>query len=369
MESLDQKVCWLLGAMALLAGLCSASPMAKKHKEAPPAALSSQQTFFAGDYSKQAVIGKSLPGAWRPFSDDSPWNTPIPADARIHPDSEKVMAFMASMAKNLHVARAFNVPLWVVNSKNVPLVKVQSDKIFDEWDRDHDGWSDVAVPIASEMWGEPTADGHLSIIDPFTLTAWEFSKFQPAAGSQPPTCTTFNIWDLRGSGVATSEGKRWHTRGGRGSGFPEIAGMLRPEELKESEIRHALVFTFSKNRRSEDDRRIFITPAARSDGKHIGSQYPIEGMRFQLNPALTEKDFDQWGLNREAKIVARTLQKYGMFDGDNGGNMKLQVQLLAPGEEENVKEWETLFPGFLASIEKIPTDQLRVVYTGEAIVK
>jgi hypothetical protein len=227
----------------------------------------------------------------------------------------------------------------------------------------------VGVPIAPEMWGEATGDGHLSVIDPFKMTAWEFSKFQSAPNGGMPSCTTFNIWDLRGPGVADSSGKRWLTRGGRGSGFPEIAGLLRPEELKENEIRHALVFTFSKNRRSDDDRHIFMPPAARSDGKHIGSQYPIEGMRFQLNPALTEKDFDTWGLNREGKLVARALQKYGMFDGDNGGAMKVQVQLLAPSAEENVKAWEAIFPGFYANIEKIPTDQFRVVYTSSPIVK
>jgi hypothetical protein len=183
------------------------------------------------------------------------------------------------------------------------------------------------------------------------------------------TCTTFNIWDLRGTGVADSEGERWLMRGGRGSGFPEIAGLLRPEELREGQIRHALVFTFTKNRRADDDRRIFVPPAARSDGRHIGAQYPIEGMRFQLNPALTDKDFDVWGLNREGKAVARALQTYGMFDGDNGGAMKLQVQLLAPSAEENFKKWETLFPGLFDNLEKIPTDQFRVVYTAPPIVK
>jgi hypothetical protein len=366
MEGLKLRTGLLVGTTVLLAAICSGSPVPKKHKAE---AMPDQQNFFPGDYSNKGVIGNSLPGSWRPFSDDSPWNTPIEENARTHPDSEKIIAFAVSITKNIRVAQSYDIPVWVVNSKNVPLVKVRSERIFDAWDRNHDGVSDVGVPIAPEMWGEATGDGHLSVIDPFKMTAWEFSKFQSAPNGGMPSCTTFNIWDLRGPGVADSSGKRWLTRGGRGSGFPEIAGLLRPEELKENEIRHALVFTFSKNRRSDDDRHIFMPPAARSDGKHIGSQYPIEGMRFQLNPALTEKDFDTWGLNREGKLVARALQKYGMFDGDNGGAMKVQVQLLAPSAEENVKAWEAIFPGFYANIEKIPTDQFRVVYTSSPIVK
>jgi hypothetical protein len=92
-------------------------------------------------------------------------------------------------------------------------------------------------------------------------------------------------------------------------------------------------------------------------------------MQFQLDQSLTEKDFDSWGLNREGKIVARALQKYGMLLGDNGGAMSLQVQLLAPSKEGNRKKWEKLFPGFYKNVEKIPTDKFRVVYTGEPIIK
>jgi len=45
------------------------------------------------------------------------------------------------------------------------------------------------------------------------------------------------------------------------------------------------------------------------------------------------------------------------------------VQLLAPSSEENVKAWAAIFPGFYANIEKIPTDQFRVVFTSSPIVK
>ncbi len=331
---------------------------------------SGANSFFPGDYSKHKIIGNSLPGMWRPFSDKSPWNTLVPDNALTHPDSKEIMKFVLTQAKNIRLARIYVVPVWVVNSKNVPHVKVKSKRIFDTWDKERKGWSDVGIPVTKEMWAEPTDDGHLTIIDPFKMTAWEFSRFGWLPDNITPKSTTFNIWDLKGDGFGNPfEGKRWQVRGGRGSGFPLIAGMIRPEELAAGEIRHAMVFTFPMNRQADDGSDMFLPPACRSDGKYKGSQYPIEGMRFQLNPLLTEKDFDKWGLNREGKIVARALQKYGMYLGDNGGAMALQVQLLGPTEKDNLSKWEELFPGFYSNVSRIPADKFRIVYTGEPIVK
>ncbi len=326
--------------------------------------------FFSGDYSKYKIIGQSLPGKWRPFSDKSPWNTTIPENAPTHPDSKKIINIVTTEARNIRLARIYNIPLWVVNSDNMQLVKVRSKYIFDTWDKDRDGWSDVGIPVIPEMWHEPTGDGHICIVDPFKNISWELSKFGWLPDGKTPKSTTFNIWDLKGDGAGNPfEGKRWQIRGGRGSGFPIIAGFIRPEELTEGEIRHALVFTFPRNRRAEDGSDIFLPPASRSDGRYIGNQYPIEGMRFQLGPSLTEKDFDRWGLNREGKIVARALQRYGMYLGDNGGAMALQVQLLGPTREEHLGKWENLFPGFYRNVERITSDRFRVVYTGEPIIK
>lgn len=326
--------------------------------------------FFPEIILKKKIIGNSLPGTWRPFSDKSPWNTPIAENAATHPESRNIMAFVFKEAARIRLARLYVVPVWVVNSNNMPHVRVKSNNIFDTWDKDRKGWSDVGIPVTRDMWAEPTDDGHLSIVDPFKSTAWEFSRFGWLPDNKTPKSTTFNIWDIKGDGVGNPfEGKRWQTRGGRGSGFPLIAGMIRPEEVAAGEIRHALVFTFPMNRQADDGSDIFLPPACRSDGKYKGSHYPIEGMRFQLNPLLTEKDFDKWGLNREGKIVARALQKYGMYLGDNGGAMALQVQLLGQTEAEHLRRWEELFPGFYKNIGRIPTDRFRIVYTGEPIVK
>jgi hypothetical protein len=320
------------------------------------------QDFYPGDYSPKAIIGNSLPGTWRPFSDDSPWNTAISPDAVVHPDHDRILATVVAEAATLRLANRYMPPVWVVNSDNLPHRIADSPYPFDTWDQNLDGITEAGVPITATMFGENTADGHISIVDPFKKLAWEMSRYKGIVEGVID-CSTFNIWDLTGSGVGDgNEGVRWRARGGRGSGFPILAGLIRPEELAAGEIRHALAFTFSKNRGDQ-----YLPPAARTDGDFAGPQYPMEGMLFQLDPALTDSDFDRWGLNREGKILARTLQRYGMYNADNGGAMALQAQLLHSSPSEHRALWESRFPGFYDNVKKIPTDRFRVIYTGEPV--
>ena len=323
------------------------------------APASSDWTFYPGDYSQSTIIGNSLPGTWRPFSSSSPWNTPIGASPTIHVDSAAIMATLAADETNIRFGNSFLPPIWVVRSDNLPQYYANSSRIFDTWDQDEDGTSDVKVPVTHTMYAEPTVDGHIIILDPFKLIAWEMSKFTGLANGFIE-CSTFNIWDLTGSGVGdTNEGERWFTRGGRGSGFPVIAGLLRPEEVLEGVIQHPLTFTFASTRFDE-----FVSPAVRTDGEFIGNQYPMLGMRFQLDPTLTDTDFDSWGLGTHAKVLAKALQDYGMILGDTGGSIALQVQLLDEDPAVHRTMWDTLVPDLYADVQKIPTVHFRVIDTG-----
>ena len=319
------------------------------------------QTFYPGNYAAAGIIGNSLPGTWRPFSAQSPWNRAIDSRAQAHQDNGLIMQTLVSQGSNIRLSASYIPPVWVVNADNMPFHYADSPYPFDIWDTNYDGFTEAAVPIDESMWGENTPDGHIIIIDPFRKLSWEMSRFTGMPNGVI-ACSTFNVWDVTGLGVGDPhEGQRWAARGGRGSGFPVIAGLIRPEELQRGEIAHALVFTFPTNR---DD--WFVYPATRSDGDYVGSQYPMEGMRLQLDPTLTEADFDAWGLTREAKIVARALQTYGMYDGDQGGAMAIQIQLLDPDPAVHAAKLEQMFPGFIGAVQKIPTNRFRIVDEGHA---
>lgn len=321
------------------------------------------QHFYPGDYLKSKVIGTSLPGTWRPFSDDSPWNTPIKLNPILHPKSEIIMQRMTRTAANIRLGNTFLPALWVVNQDNMEKHGTAGTSTpFDIWDPDNDKFSNVPAPINETMWGEQTADGHISIVDPFYKMLWEMSRFKGISNNLI-NCSTFNIWDLTGMGVGDpNEGRRSKTRGGRGSGFPIIAGLIRPEEVQAGEIRHALAFTFDSVQRED-----VYYPACRSDGKANLVDAPAEGMLFQLNPELSDPDFDKWGLSASAKVVARSLQKYGMYLCDCGGPIALQLQLLDKDVAVSRKKWDEKAPGLYSTIIKIPTNQFRLLYTVDPV--
>ena len=324
--------------------------------------------------STPGLLGNSLPGEWRPFLADSPWNTPISPDVQARSDSSAIIAFMRTKSEKLFFSRRYTIPLWVVDYTRMPQVFVHSPRIFDYWDPDKNGIANVGVPWVPEMWPEQTNDGHISIVDPVIGMAWEMSRFVPG---NPPSCTTFNLWNQRLMGYGhPHEGERWTARGGRGSGFPLTPGLIRPERLtwaaSRGDLGHALVFTFPECRKHEDGSKMFIyPPACRADGENAGAQYPVQGDCFQLDPSLDEQDFDSWGLLWHGRVLARTLQRYGMFLGDRGGEWKLQLQLLAKSEDAHVAAWEAkMGAGFYREVEKIPTKHFRIVQRrGTLVVK
>lgn len=311
------------------------------------------------DMGKLSVPGQSLPGSWRPFNDDSPWNTSIGSDARVHPMSEAIIGRMRGAAETIRFGNYYIIPLWVVNADEMNLFKAKAAYPFDIWDPDNDSITDIGVPIDTSMWGEQTEDGHIIVMDTLYDLSWEMSRYKGIKNGMI-NCSTFNVWDLNGKGAGDpDEGMRWKARGGRGSGFPNIAGLIRPEEIQAGKIRHALAFTFETNKKDE-----FYYPASRTDGRFDFPDAPAEGMLFQLNPALTDENFREWGLSPAATIVARALQEYGMYLCDNGGNMALQLQLLDKRTEVNRMKWDTLAPGLYSTVTKIPTHEFRVMDTG-----
>ena len=151
-------------------------------------------------------------------------------------------------------ANTYVPPIWVINSSNVQKMQARSPYPFEIWDDDFDGLTEKVMPMEFNkttrtplMYGEDTSDGHIIIVDPFTHLLYEMSYFRRGQEFHPDgtiNCSTFNIWDLTGTGVGdgNESKRRWRARGSRGSGFPAIAGLMRPEEFVASEINHALMF-------------------------------------------------------------------------------------------------------------------------------
>jgi len=328
-----------------------------------------------------------MPGDWKPFAATSPWNTPIGGSPTIHPNSSNILTYMVTavvdggpIASRVRFSTRYNPPLWVVRSSDVMncryFTAVSGDDGYHESvDVNQDRISDVYVPIAppTDMWPENTDDGHIIVYIQEDEAIYEASRYEwdynLPQGSYGPRSTTFAEWKNAsdGYGVLPSTAPlTWTSQGSRGSGCPIIGGLLRPEELEyclatTTEIEHALSFGFDYTYKPTSGRTpqtFQFPPAVRADGNTTDANAPIEGMLFQLDPTLTDGDFDTWGLNAAAKVVARCLQTYGMYLVDRAGakdGWPMYTQLLSPDNTTHQNLWKARFPNIFNEIKNIRT--------------
>ncbi|KKR31055.1 MAG: hypothetical protein UT63_C0086G0007 [Candidatus Gottesmanbacteria bacterium GW2011_GWC2_39_8] len=280
----------------------------------------------------KGYLGMSLPANFKAFGPNCPWNTPIPKNPETDSFSELMINNLKYKAKVLKIdTKKWTIPLFVIDSKNSPKVDVKTTSIYLYYtvDPDENGIAE-GIPIPEGVWPDPEKDGHMLLIDPKVRKSWDFSRAKKLPDGSW-IASRIDVWDLNGPGFRDPfSGKYWWTSGARGSGFPLIAGLIRPEEIEAGEINHALVFASPINRKAtfpEGKPQLCSPPASVTDGEEIGYEYIPEGARLQLDPAL---DIDSLNLSPATMVIVRAMQKYGMYNGDGSSDFKIYSQNLGP---------------------------------------
>jgi hypothetical protein len=264
-------------------------------------------------------------GVWRPFSDASPWNTPIPSSPTIDPNSVAMIADWAvSSVYGPHLdvnISGFSVPLYWADA-STPKTLVSCDGAGYGFAVDKNKQNGTAmIPIPVGATPDPESDHHLLVIDRSTNLEWGLWNASNSGGTW--TCGMGASMDLLGTGVRppiTNAGADWNfAQGPRACGFPLIAGLIRPEEIVAGRIDHALVAAYPHIRSS------FFTPpastaqAANGQGAQRDRGIPCGG-RIQLDPSI---DVTTLGLSSAGLVIARALQQYGAYVGDYSGALDL----------------------------------------------
>jgi hypothetical protein len=96
------------------------------------------------------------------------------------------------------------------------------------------------------------------------------------------------------------------------AGLPIFPGLARYPEVASGEIRHALRFTVSRTRRA------FVFPARHYASSLTDPDLPAMGQRLRLKRSVRIDD-----MPRQARVVARALQRYGMLLADNGSDWSI----------------------------------------------
>jgi len=278
----------------------------------------SSSRFLAGLLaSTPAVLGATTPAVWRPFSDDSPWNQRIASNAPADPDSTALIADFASRGA-LHVnIKDWSIPVYFVDAATTPKRDV-GDSRPGIYGAGFEFPRRIPIPdgaIASPPVGEDS-DNHLCVVDRARNLEWGMW-----AARQDQSGRWFTglgaVTDLAGTGVAPpwfAAKRQLDSHRARASGFPLIAGLILVDEIAAGRIDHALVFAYD-HCRSE----FFVPPASTAQATlpNLRNSRGIPmGGRIQLDPAW---DVEHSGLSAAGKVIARALQQYGAYCGDNAG--------------------------------------------------
>ena len=255
-------------------------------------------TAAAGDRGSRAMS--------RPlYASTSPFNRPIPSGARLDPGSDVMVRQLVSevQAKGWAIAtREYSVPIFAAGKKT-PRTSVRI--------RNNGKKVALRVPIPRSAFPAEGSDAHMVVLDRATRCEYDFYR----ASKRPD-----GIWeaDWMNALRTTGTGVFPIGFGARASGFAVAAGALTPRHFKEGRIDHALVFTLNSTKAGGP-----VPPATSSDGRSTAPGAIPEGARLQLDPTL---DLDSMPLAPWQKVIARALQRYGMYLADTGGAVALFAQ-------------------------------------------
>lgn len=303
------------------------------------------------------LLKMSLATSFQPFSEDSPWNVTIPENPAVDPFSDQIMARLQTTVTQIEAStRKWTVPIFFIDSERSPRMDVPSTSglLFEVIDPDNTGIAQN-IPMPDGIWSDPEADGHMVLVDPVKSLSWEFTRARKDSDGKW-TASIIDRWDLKGPGFRKPfSGQNWWRSGAMGAGMPLIAGIVRPEEIEAGEIRHAILCATPINKKSAYEGgadQVCSPPASRTDGEGIGFDFILEGARIQLDPAL---DLETLNLSPGTRVIARAMQKYGMFVGISAPTFKIFCQNMGPESQA----WDPY--KHFSDFDRIPLNRFRVL--------
>jgi hypothetical protein len=241
------------------------------------------------------------------FPADNPWNLDV-SGYEVHPMSttwiNKINEGQSDSRKKLHPdwgsPREYGIPFMVVDN-STPKVPI----VFTDYPDESDP-GPMPIPPNAPVEGGDNADGdrHVLIINKDECKLYELynaHKHQSDNGWDASCAAIFDLTknEYRPDGWTSADA----------AGLPIFPGLVRYDEVKSGEIKHALRFTVSKTQRA------YIHPARHYASSLTDPAYMPMGVRFRL-----KSDFDISGYSQDAKVILTALKKYGMMLADNGSN-------------------------------------------------
>ncbi|HEX2086428.1 MAG TPA: hypothetical protein VHF89_12150 [Solirubrobacteraceae bacterium] len=280
------------------------APTAAPTAPRPPAGPVSWTCGFGG-----FRVGAWPSGCWRPYSDDSPFNQPIPAGAPSHPNSDAIVRRTLGFGQLGHLIAGdsgtdddYNHPTYY----STPEDPVFTLHCYEDWGTCDIEGHQIRIPDAAK----PAAgrDAHLTVVD--QASGWEYDLYK--VRSKPAGGGTL---ELRWGGRTRIDGDGLGSDA-TASQFGNLAGIIRAQEMQSARIAHALFMNASC------DSGTFVYPATKNGRScsAIGqstTDAPPMGARFQL--AMPADEIEALPVPRWKKTILHAMSEYGMYMGDTGG--------------------------------------------------
>lgn len=247
----------------------------------------------------------------------------------VHPKSSTYIESINDNPVRKTLQPGFGLPINIVgkNQKKVSIV-----------DFTYRRESDIGpYPIPMDVKIQNSADRHVTILDKDNCVLYEL--FDARLLSDGWHAGSGAIFNLKSNKLRPD-----YWTSADAAGLPLFPLIIRYDEVKAGEIKHAVRVTVPKTHKG------FIHPATHASGIN-DSNLPPMGLRLRLKAS-----FDISSYPKEAQVVLIAMKKYGLIVADHGSAWTFG------GEENpnwNLKEINTL--------KNVPGSAFEAVYTGEII--
>jgi hypothetical protein len=302
-------------------------------------ALSSTGTKLTALVGQGASTALPTTGFARPFPATSIWNTPVGSTPVSASSSAQMAYFLAHSPHPNMTLRDWGVSVAETHASDssfsVPCTRYSNCTLG----------ALGAFRIPQTAAPDPSEDGYLAVVDPSSQHEWDMWQGLQAGSSWSASAGA--ALSTAGNGVAPAG-----TASGDAANFPLLAGIVRPEEIAQGHIDHALVFGMP-----DVSYKGQVCPATHHDGSTADPNALMEGAHLQLDPSV---NVDALRIAAWQKTIARALQTYGMYLRDQGGSFVIYAENpVSRGYDAWTKAG--MPSGANAPLDGIPWSRLRVL--------
>jgi hypothetical protein len=302
-------------------------------------------------------VGRWPPACWRPYGTRSPFNTPIPANPRLSPESNAIVEYFVAHHWAFNPDRRGNFTISARGSRPVYWSTASDPVVRVSCRGSYSCQRGMRVHVPAGARPEEQSDAHMTIIDQASGREYDFWR---ASAPQHGEMTVSAGNSIRiGPGVGTGLGAV-----GEAANLGLAGGLIRAPELLSGRINHALATT-AQCVQARD-----VWPA-RGHGDALCSGAGA-GPHFSTLLQLNMSDAEIAASRAPAweRAVMRAMRQYGVYVVDTNGPGETVLSLI---NEDDLSYTAFGYPGLMSRFVRaaggngsvagvpIPVSKLRVI--------